>query len=172
MNRLLEYIKYIEETRTSEVDVMSPGILTIQSNSTMTKNTRKKRNAWITAIAVTMLATSGTGKILGLGMVADRLNKVGVGKFMLVLGIIELLLAILFISPKTMKVSFILLSCYFSGAIATEVSHGGNFIVPFLFLAVIWIASLLRERSILKLAEDARNRRDQNPWNVNWMLVE
>ena len=154
------------------MDVMSPGILTIQSKSTMTKNTRKKRNAWITAIAVTMLATSGTGKILGLGMVAEKLNKVGVGKFMLVLGIIELLLAILFISPKTMKVSFILLSCYFSGAIATEVSHGGNFIVPFVFLAVIWIASLLRERSILKLAEDARNRGDQNPWNVNWMLVE
>ena len=66
MNRLLEYIKYIEDIRTSDMDVMSPGILTIQSKSTMTKNTRKKRNAWITAIAVTMLATSGTGKILGL----------------------------------------------------------------------------------------------------------
>jgi len=172
MNRLLEYIKYIEDIRTSDMDVMSPGILTIQSKSTMTKNTRKKRNAWITAIVVTMLAASGTGKILGLGMVAEKLNKVGVGKFMLILGIIELFLAILFILPKTMKVSFILLSCYFSGAIATEVSHGGNFIVPLVFLAVIWITSLLREKSILKLAEDARNRGDQNPWNVNWMLVE
>src|SRR4249919_194005 len=148
MDLLLEYIKYIEDIRASEKEMMSRRGLIIQTKSTMTKNTKRKRNAWITAITVIMLAISGTGKVLGVGMVAERLNKVGVGKFMLVLGIIEFLLAILFISPKTIKVSFILLSCYFSGAIATEVSHGGNFIVPFVFLAVIWITSLLRERSI------------------------
>ena len=162
----------MEEIRSSQKGIQDSGVLTIQSNNTMAKNSRRKRNVWIAVITVAMLVTSGAGKILGLEMVEERLNKVGVGKFMLVLGIIELILAFLFISPKTMKISFILLSCYFSGAIATEISHGGNFIVPFIFLAVVWIASFLREKSILKLAEDKSNRFDQNPWNVNWMLVE
>jgi hypothetical protein len=171
MNLLLEYIRYVEEARASQGAPGWPGVLTIKSRDTMKRNTRKRRNAWIIAVTVAMLATSGTGKIFGVELIAEQLNKVGVGKFMLILGIVELLLAVLFIFPKTIKVSFILLSCYFSGAIATEVSHGGNFIIPFIFLAVVWIASLLREKSILKLAAD-NNRLDQNPWNVNWMLVE
>ena len=172
MNRFLDYIKYVEDKRESVKDLGYTGILTIQTKSTMTQKVRRKRNAWITAITVAILATSATGKILGVGMVAEKLNKVGVGKFMLVLGVIELLLAFLFISPKTMKLSFILLSCYFSGAIATEISHGGSFIFPLGFLLLVWIASLLRERTILKLTADNRNHLDRNPWNVNWMMVE
>ena len=138
----------------------------------MGRKTRKRRNTVITTLTVLILATSAIGKILGIDMISEQLNKVGVGKFIVALGVIELLLAFLFISPKTMKLSFILLSCYFSGAVATEISHTGNFIVPSIFLVVVWIASLLRERSLLKLAEDSRSRLDQNPWNVNWMLVE
>ena len=138
----------------------------------MGRKTRKRRNTVITTLTVLMLATSAIGKILGIDMISEQLNKVGVGKFIVALGVIELLLAFLFISPKTMKLSFILLSCYFSGAVATEISHTGNFIVPSIFLVVVWIASLLRERSLLKLAGDSRSRLDQNPWNVNWMLVE
>ena len=158
--------------KASAKDMESSGILTIQSRIPMTRKAKKKRNAWITLITVALLVASGTGKILGIGMVADKLSKVGVGKFMLLLGIVELALAILFISSKTMKISFILLSCYFSGAIATEISHGGNFIFPFIFLVLVWIASLSRERTLLKLVDDNRNDLDRNPWNVNWMLVE
>jgi hypothetical protein len=119
-----------------------------------------------------LLAGSGLSKIFQVEMVTERLNRLGVGKFMIALGIIELVLAALFISSRTMKLSFILLSCYFSGAIATEISHSGNFIVPFIFMVLIWTASFIRERSILKLVGDINSQRDQNPWNVNWMLVE
>ena len=43
--------------------------------------------------------------------------------------------------------SFILLSCYFAGALATELSHGTAFnaLIP---LLLIWMAAFLRDRSV------------------------
>jgi hypothetical protein len=54
----------------------------------------------------------------------------------------------LFLFPKTIKVGFILLSCYFSGAIATEFSHNGPAINAAIPLVLVWIAALLRDPSI------------------------
>ena len=138
----------------------------------MRPKTKRKVNNLTIAFVVLLLAGSGLSKIFHVEMMTEKLNRVGVGQFMTMLGIVELALAALFISSRTMKLSFILLSCYFSGAIATEISHSGNFMVPFIFLVLIWIASFIRERSILKLAGDINARADQNPWNVNWMVVE
>jgi hypothetical protein len=131
---------------------------------------KKKVDSIVVAFIVLMLSASALTKIFHTASVTERLSRLGVGRFMTILGIVELLMAVLFIYSRTMKLSFILLSCYFSGAIATEISHNGNFIGPFLFLVLIWIASFIRERSILKLAEN--DSRDKNPWNVNWMMVE
>jgi hypothetical protein len=91
---------------------------------------------------------------------------------MILLGVVELLLALLFISPKTMKLSFILWSCYFSGALATEISHGSNFLAPAFFLALVWIATFIRDKSILSLQERHSKVSSENPWNTNWMLLE
>jgi hypothetical protein len=58
----------------------------------------------------------------------------------------EIGFAALFIYPKTMKLGFILLSCYFAGAIATELSHGMSFnaVMPIVF---VWIATFLRDKT-------------------------
>jgi len=43
-----------------------------------------------------------------------------------------------------MKIGFLLLSCYFAGALATELSHGTplNAITP---LVLVWLAAFLRD---------------------------
>lgn len=133
----------------------------------MTKRAKRKRGNWITAITVAILVTSALGKIFHVHTVSENLQKVGVGKYMIILGVVELILALLYIAPRTLKLSFILLSCFFSGAIATEISHGGNFIVPMMFLALVWVASFLREPSLL--FED-KFKQDENPWNIHWTL--
>jgi hypothetical protein len=60
----------------------------------------------------------------------------------------EIAFTALFIFPKTMKIGFILLSCYFAGALATELSHNGPLLNPVMPLALVWIAAFLRNPSI------------------------
>jgi hypothetical protein len=68
----------------------------------------------------------------------------------------EIIFAALFIYPKTMKIGFILLSCYFAGALATELSHGSAF-NAFLPLVLLWIAALLRDPLIFLPGKTAGN---------------
>jgi hypothetical protein len=49
-----------------------------------------------------------------------------------------------------MKLGFLLLTAYFCGAMAVELSHGNIFIFPAIILTLIWIAAFLRDPSIFK----------------------
>jgi hypothetical protein len=60
----------------------------------------------------------------------------------------EITFSILFIFPKTMKLGFILLSCYFAGAIATDLSHGNTVANAMMPITLVWIAAFLRDKSI------------------------
>jgi sorbitol-specific phosphotransferase system component IIC len=101
----------------------------------------------VTTLAALMVIFSGIVKLSGSMGIADTLAKVGVQKYIIYLGLAEILFAALFIYPKTMKIGFILLSCYFAGALATEVSHGTplNALTP---IILVWIAAFLRDKSI------------------------
>lgn len=99
-----------------------------------------------TVLAAGMAIMSGIFKFTQSPQVMETLAKVGVEKYVLLLGAMEVGFALLFIYPKTMKLGFILLSCYFAGAIATEMSHGMPFnaITP---IVLVWIATYLRDKS-------------------------
>jgi hypothetical protein len=101
----------------------------------------------VTALAVLMVMFSGTMKLIGGKEVIDSFAKLGVAKYLTLLAVMEISFAAIFAFPKTMKIGFILLCCYFGGAIATELSHGAtlNAITP---MVLIWIAAFLRDRSI------------------------
>jgi len=58
-------------------------------------------------------------------------------------------LAALFLYPRTIRIGFLLLTAYFGGAIAVEITHG-TFIVPAIILTLIWIAAYLRKPDIFK----------------------
>jgi hypothetical protein len=100
-----------------------------------------------TVLAVGMTIMSGVMKLSGGAQVAETLGKVGVGEYVVMLALMEIGFAALYVYPKTMKLGFILLNCYFAGAIATELSHGTPFnaVMP---LTLIWISAFLRDRSI------------------------
>jgi len=61
---------------------------------------------------------------------------------------LEIALAALFVVPATMKLGFILASCYFAGAIATELSHDVLKVNPFIPIVLLWIGASFRDRSI------------------------
>jgi hypothetical protein len=107
-----------------------------------------------TVIPSLIIAGGGVVKLIGPHGVVQMLTNVGAGEYIPLLGIAEIVFAALFIIPKTRRLGFILLCCYFGGAIATVVSHNGNFLSPALLpLVLIWINMFLRDKSLFILAE-------------------
>ena len=102
----------------------------------------------VTVLAAGMVVMSGVMKLAGSADVVKMLNAVGVGEYRVYLGIAEILFAALFAYPKTMKIGLLLLTGYFGGALATELSHhvALNALTP---LVLISLAAVLRDRYIL-----------------------
>ncbi|MBE8724504.1 DoxX family protein [Flavobacterium hungaricum] len=65
-----------------------------------------------------------------------------------ILGLMEMTFIVLFAFPKTMKIGFILLNCYFAGAMATELYRGQSMFNPAVPLILIWICGFLRDKSL------------------------
>ena len=63
---------------------------------------------WIPALLVAFL---GVLKLTGNARVADEMSKLGVGRYLRLLGVMEIAFAVLFVVPATMKLGFILASC-------------------------------------------------------------
>jgi DoxX-like family len=92
--------------------------------------------------------TRGDAFVTGNPRVVEEMSNVGVGRYLRLLGVMEIAFAALFVVPATMKLGFILASCYFAGAIATELSHDVLKVNPFVPIAPLWIGAFIRDRSI------------------------
>ena len=84
---------------------------------------------WIPALRIACL---GVRKLTGNPRVAEEMSA----------------FAALFVVPATMKLGFILASCYFAGASATELSHEALKVNPFIPIVLLWIGAFIRDRSI------------------------
>ena len=102
----------------------------------------------MTALTALIIVFSGLMKLAEAEEVIKTLTNLGVADYIPVLGIMEVVFVALFVFPRTMRLGFILLSCYFSGALATELSHDGAPLNPLLPLILIWITAFLRDKSI------------------------
>ncbi|GAB3641370.1 DoxX family protein [Spirosoma arcticum] len=111
-----------------------------------------------TALAAGMVILSGIGKLTGQPPVVETLTNMGVAAYLIPLGLLEIGFTLLYLLPATRKIGFLLLTAYFSGALATELSHGSA-LVAAVFLVVIWISAFLRDRSIFLTAESVEKTR-------------
>ena len=101
------------------------------------------------AIPSIVLIMGGVMKIIGAEpeSVMQFLTKMGFGNYITVLGLTELIIAGLFMYPKTNKIGFLLASCYFAGALCLEIA-GGQVIASSIFLAILWIGMFLRNKEV------------------------
>jgi uncharacterized membrane protein YphA (DoxX/SURF4 family) len=113
----------------------------------MQTKTKKIVNIIATAIPAMMVLLSGFMKLAGAKSVVDKLSAMGVGPYIPLFGVMEIVFAILFIIPKTMRLGFVLLSCYFAGAIATDLSHGGSIANALIPVSLVWIGMFVRDKS-------------------------
>ena len=100
---------------------------------------------WIPAL---LIALSAVMKLSGNAKLLEGMTTLGVGRYVRVLGVVELALAALFVIPATFKLGFLLASSYFGGAIATELSHDALTVNPFIPIVLLWIGAFIRDRSI------------------------
>src|SRR5258708_32601121 len=94
---------------------------------------------WIPAL---LIGLSGVLKLTGNAKIVEGMAALGVGRYVRLLGVMELAFAALFVFPATMKLGFILASCYFGGAIAPRLSPHSVELHPLLPLVLPWICSL------------------------------
>lgn len=114
--------------------------------------------ALATAIPAIYIIESGIAKIAGVAPVVHEITKAGMGQFIIILGIAEIVLAVLFMIKATLRLSLIGLSCYFSGSIAIEISHNSNGIFPLIILMLVWVSALVRDRHFfgMQVKKDSR----------------
>lgn len=110
--------------------------------------TKKIITIFLLSLTSVMVIISGLMKAIRLPWSVDGLVKFNLPNAATPLGLMEITFAILFIFPKTMRIGFILLCCYFAGAMATELSHDGSMLNPGIPLILIWITAFLRDKSL------------------------
>src|SRR3982074_285741 len=95
---------------------------------------------WIPAL---LIALSGVMKLAGNPKILEGMTTLGVRRYVRLLGMMELVFATLFVIPATFKLGFVLASCYFAGAIATELSHDALKVNPFIPIRLLCIGAFL-----------------------------
>lgn len=100
----------------------------------------------LTALPAVLAIMSGLAKLSASPQVVEGLTKTGVIAYIQYLGIAEIIFAILFLIPQTSKIGFLLLICYFSGALATEISHQGPIVAPIVILTGLFVAAFFKNK--------------------------
>ncbi len=94
-----------------------------------------------------MLVMSAVMKLIGNEQVVTGMTKIGLGSYIKVLGVVELLSVALLLYPKTNKIGFLLLCSYLGGAMSIELA-GGEPPMAAIFIAFLWISSYLGDKNM------------------------
>lgn len=107
--------------------------------------------AWILIGLITaMLLISAIAKLSAVQAVADMAQKWGLSDHLILIGVVELISAVLFVIPRTHSLGLLLLTAYLGGAIVIHMAHDEPYISPAVFLAAVWLAGFLRHPELLQ----------------------
>jgi hypothetical protein len=110
---------------------------------------KKENLKWIPSILVAIVISLGAAmKLAAVPQLTEIYLRIGLLPYMKILGASELLLTGIFLYPRSMKIGLLLLTGYFGGAMAVELSHGSIFIFPAAILSVVWIGAYLRNPAL------------------------
>ncbi len=119
------------------------------------KLSKTKTGGWVLSVLISLflIGASASGKFTQWEGKKEMFDKMGWSEqVMFNIGIVEVVIAILFLVPRAGFVAAILLTAYLGGATATHVRVGDPFFFPILFGIVIWVALGLRRPEVFRLA--------------------
>tara|TARA_R110002072_G_scaffold238939_1_gene396659 strand:+ start:58688 stop:59062 length:375 start_codon:yes stop_codon:yes gene_type:complete len=110
----------------------------------------RKIGAWIlVGLMGALFIMSASMKLIGAEELTVNFEKWGLDGKLMLIGVGELIVAILFIIPKTSSLGVLLLSAHLGGAIVTHMANGEMFIPQAIMLLVVWLANWLRNPEML-----------------------
>ncbi len=113
--------------------------------------TRKNIGWAMTIVLAVLLIFSSFGKFSG--AIITAMNAQHIQDWIMIIGIGELISAILFVIPKTMRLGTVLLSAYFGGAIMFHMAHPDiahqGFLGGTLYLIAIWTTAWVRGMDLI-----------------------
>ena len=104
----------------------------------------------VTAVASLVILLVSAMKLVAAAPLVEIYSKLGLLPYMQSLGFALFVFLGLFIWPRTQKIGFLLLTAYFGGAMAVELSHDSIFLAPAVILSLVWLATYLRDPSVFK----------------------
>jgi hypothetical protein len=110
---------------------------------------------WVLSVLLSavLILGSAMGKFVDWEEKAERFKEIGYSiELMTKIGVVEVILAIVFLIPRTAFLGALLLTAYLGGATATHVRVGQPFWTPIIFAAIMWIAYGLRRPDVFSLA--------------------
>jgi hypothetical protein len=106
-----------------------------------------KNSHKVAALLSALLAIPMTGSVVGKLLQTEQMQEMfqshGLGAWLLIIGVGELLSLLAFLAPRTRPLGSLLLSSYFGGAILFHMSHAEPFLVPIAFLLTTWLITWL-----------------------------
>jgi|SRR6187200_23224 len=118
------------------------------------KSKTRKFLKWIPSILAALIIVSGSVmKLTAQPELVEIFSKSGMLPYMKELGIAELLFVSLFLWSRSLRIGFFLLTAYFGGAMAVELSQHIFFIMPAVILTLVWLAAWLRDGSLFSAAQ-------------------
>ena len=109
----------------------------------MKNKTKNAATRILTGLIVLIIVMSAASKLAFVPQLVDVFSKIGLLSYIKILGATELLFLSIFLWKTTRKLGLLLLTGYFGGAIAVEMSHGTFFVAPATILTLIWITAYL-----------------------------
>lgn len=119
------------------------------------KASAKSTTGWVMSLLLSLflIVPSAGGKFTDWEGKAEMFSHLGYStELMSRIGIVEVIVALLILLPRTTCVGAILLTAYLGGAVATHVRVGDPFFMPILIGIFLWIAIGLRRPEIFTLA--------------------
>ena len=116
----------------------------------MAQSKGRRITAWVLSTLITLLfVMSAVFKFIRPPEVMEAVQKWNLTDELTMIGIGELVCALLFFIPKTHSLGVLLLSAYMGGAIVTHMQNDEPFITQSIMLLVIWIIAYLRDPAVL-----------------------
>lgn len=121
------------------------------------KSKTNKILKWTPSILVTLIIVAGSiMKLTAQPQLVEVFVKTGLLPYMKLLGTAELVFILLFLWSRTLRIGLFMLTGYFGGAMAIELSQHIFFIIPAVILAFIWLAAWLRDNSLFSIPQKSQ----------------
>lgn len=121
----------------------------------MDNSKRKIIAGWVLSIVIALFLSvfSASGKFTQWEGKEEMFTKLGLTNDLAIkIGVLEVIITILFLIPRTAFIGAILITGYLGGAIFTHVRISDNFVFPVVLGVLVWVALGLRNASIFRLA--------------------